>query len=177
MTLELIEWIDSHGCSSEWQDRADAAEQPPVTVRSVGWIISEGDKAVIVAPHIMARTGHVCGTMTIPKAAITSRKPLEPAVKQFDIIHKEFPGEWKFVEEAHDGNPAPVTKEEFAAKAWLAQEDARRLYQQLHDALHGTAQWGNVEILLAKLKGRYGGSSAPDTPRSRDSRAAPSDRP
>lgn len=75
-SLELVVWTDSHGCSSEWRDFSEAAEQEVIECQSVGWVIRDDDKALTIVPH-MSATSHCCGDMTIPKVAITKRTILK----------------------------------------------------------------------------------------------------
>lgn len=88
MRLVLIEWLDSYGCSSEWQDLGDC-EPRPLVCRSVGWLLHDGDDCKVVVPHISDQhNGHVrqqgCGDMTIPTKAIIQicdlQSPLSPQV-------------------------------------------------------------------------------------------------
>lgn len=87
--VELVEWVDSSGCSPSWQEDA-AGDVPLMTCQSVGWILREDEKGMIVAPHRSCPEGlgvestisgqvdepQYCGEMTIPKCAIISRTPV-----------------------------------------------------------------------------------------------------
>jgi len=73
MRLVLIQWLDSYGCSSDWQD-LDACYAKALICRSVGWLLHDGDDCKVIVPHItnpnngVSRQG--CGDMTIPTKAI-----------------------------------------------------------------------------------------------------------
>lgn len=72
--LVLIEWLDSYGCSSSWQD-IDNCEPGVVVCQSVGWLIHDDDRCKVIVPH-MNQPDHPntnqqgCGDMTIPSASI-----------------------------------------------------------------------------------------------------------
>ena len=90
MRLVLIEWVDSMGCSSEW--RTLEADHPhPLTCRSVGWLIHDGDDCKVIVPHVTEapdttspRQG--CGDMTIPARAILSITDL-PTARDHPLSH------------------------------------------------------------------------------------------
>ena len=76
MPLVLIEWVDSFGCSSEWQ-RLDLANPKPLLCRSVGWLLHDGGDCKVVVPHVSEALDDMaprqgCGDMTIPTTAIRS---------------------------------------------------------------------------------------------------------
>jgi hypothetical protein len=72
--LVYIEWEDSYGCSSTWEDIENCS--PDVMVcRSVGWLIHDDKKCKVIVPHMnepfhpnVKRQG--CGDMTIPTASV-----------------------------------------------------------------------------------------------------------
>ena len=74
MRLVLIEWVDSFGCSSEWQ-QLDGCDARPLLCRSVGWLVQDKEDCKVIVPHISDRD-HLnapqqgCGDMTIPTKAI-----------------------------------------------------------------------------------------------------------
>ena len=76
MRLVIIDWVDSFGCSSEWQE-LNTSNPKPLLCRSVGWLLHDGDDCKVVVPHVtkeledqVQRQG--CGDMTIPTKSITS---------------------------------------------------------------------------------------------------------
>jgi hypothetical protein len=76
--LVLIEWEDSYGCSSRWQDIDSAATPRALLCRSVGWIIARTKKCVVLVPHLAdGETKQGCGDMTIPTACIVRTTPLQ----------------------------------------------------------------------------------------------------
>jgi hypothetical protein len=73
--LVLVEWYDSHG-SSGWEDIDGDAPDEPLVCRSVGWLMLDGTKVKVVAPHLTMddearRTDRqTFGCLTIPACAI-----------------------------------------------------------------------------------------------------------
>jgi len=82
MKLEMIEWIDSFGCSPEWQSIEHVKLNEPLTCVSVGKIIAEKDDYVVICPHFTKPHDDLeeqgCGDMTIPKIVIVKRTPMAP---------------------------------------------------------------------------------------------------
>jgi hypothetical protein len=76
LRLVLIEWLDSYGCSSTWQDLS-VDDPKPIECRSVGWLLHDGAEAKVVVPHVAEGPGQGCGDMTIPAAAIRRIVDLE----------------------------------------------------------------------------------------------------
>ena len=80
MQLVLIEWMDSFGCSSDWQT-LEGDNFKPLVYRSVGWLLHDSDDCKVVVPHATdAINGSVskqgCGDMTIPTKSVISIKSL-----------------------------------------------------------------------------------------------------
>ena len=80
MQLVLIEWMDSFGCSPNWQ-ALESDSPKPLTCRSVGWLLHDGEDCKVVVPHVTeAVNGSVsrqgCGDMTIPTKSIISIKSI-----------------------------------------------------------------------------------------------------
>jgi len=75
MRLVLVEWEDSHG-NGEWQEIDGSIEDRALRCRSVGWLVLDGKRAKVIAPHMNEPEPGVelqgCGIMTIPAAAIIS---------------------------------------------------------------------------------------------------------
>ena len=70
----LVEWEDSYGCSSVWQEIPTRGEPYVLTCQSVGWITAKSKKCIVIVPHL-AQNGDVqikqgCGDMTIPTATV-----------------------------------------------------------------------------------------------------------
>ncbi len=70
----LIEWLDSYGCSVNWQDLAEC-QAKPLLCRSVGWLAYDGDDCKVIVPHITHSTDNGvtaqgCGDMTIPTRTV-----------------------------------------------------------------------------------------------------------
>lgn len=85
MKLVLIEWLDSFGCSSDWQELDEARLPKAMICRSVGWLFRDERDCKVIVPHVADVTDESkqgCGDMTILTAAITRmvdlhEKPLD----------------------------------------------------------------------------------------------------
>jgi hypothetical protein len=77
LRLVIIEWLDSFGCSSRWENLSNCDNPEPVICRSVGWLLSDTKACKVVVPHITPDQG--CGDMTIPTIAIVSMRDLVAA--------------------------------------------------------------------------------------------------
>lgn len=75
LRLVLIEWEDSHA-NGEWQEIDSPLQDRALVCRSVGWLVLDGKRAKVIAPHMNESEPGVvlqgCGIMTIPPAAIIS---------------------------------------------------------------------------------------------------------
>lgn len=73
MRLVLVEWEDSHA-DGAWHTLNGGVEDRALVCRSVGWLVLDGNRAKVVAPHVNeAEPGVVlqgCGVMTIPTRAV-----------------------------------------------------------------------------------------------------------
>jgi hypothetical protein len=73
MRLVLIEWEDSHG-SGGWQNLGVALDDRALVCRSVGWLVLDGKRAKVVAPHMNEQEPGVplqgSGVITIPSRAV-----------------------------------------------------------------------------------------------------------
>lgn len=74
--LVLVEWEDSFGCASKWENIPEEISSPHVMrCRSVGWLAYDGDDCKVVIPHVgeLSDGGpdQGCGDMTIPTCAVT----------------------------------------------------------------------------------------------------------
>ena len=79
--LVLVTWLDSYGCSTEWQSMKDI-DAPLLTCTSVGWLIVDGEEAIVIVPHMsMPDHKHAewqgMGDMTIPRTSVLSIENLE----------------------------------------------------------------------------------------------------
>ena len=70
--LVLIEWEDSHS-DGAWC-AMEGIEDRTLICRSVGWLVLDGERAKVVAPHLNEQEAGVplqgCGVMTIPARAV-----------------------------------------------------------------------------------------------------------
>lgn len=71
--LVYIEWEDSLGCTSRWNPVDE--EEPEITIcYSVGWLVCDGKKLKVVAPHYFVGSNDAyaqsMGDMNIPVSAI-----------------------------------------------------------------------------------------------------------
>jgi len=83
MRLVFVEWVDSYGCSSNWEELEGCSPQL-MRCRSVGWLLHDDEDCKVLVPHVSAplaqsaRQG--CGDMTIPTRSIVRLVDLpEPA--------------------------------------------------------------------------------------------------
>lgn len=89
MRLVMIEWEDSHG-NGEWQEIDGPIEDRALVCRSVGWLVLDGKRAKVIAPHLnepeSGVIGQGCGILTIPTSAILSvteiAEPRRPAQRR-----------------------------------------------------------------------------------------------
>lgn len=70
MRLVLIEWLDSFGCSSDWQSLEDS-RAASLACRSVGWLLHDTDACKVVVPPITNTadpdvTPQDCGFRRVP---------------------------------------------------------------------------------------------------------------
>ncbi len=76
-----VEWQDTYGCSATWQEINPAGETEMMLCHSVGWIIKQTKKCVVIVPHLSQNTNLArpqgCGDITIPTAAIVRMTPLK----------------------------------------------------------------------------------------------------
>ena len=76
MKLVLIEWVESFGCSSKWEELSDDCKPEPILCRSVGWLFRDTEDCKVIVPHIAnVSDGGLqqgCGEMTIPTKSILS---------------------------------------------------------------------------------------------------------
>ena len=76
----FIEWEDSYGCSSNWEDLPLDGIPEAMVCRSVGWILRKSNRFVVLVPHRAKNEvlgiDQGCGDMTIPIAAILTVKNL-----------------------------------------------------------------------------------------------------
>lgn len=76
MRLVLIEWVDSFGCSSEWQEIPDKLDSHVLICYSVGWLIQDNDKCKVLIPHVAITDSDLpnqgCGDMVIPTKSVLS---------------------------------------------------------------------------------------------------------
>ena len=85
MRLVLIEWEDSHS-DGAWQQLGGEIEERALVCRSVGWLVLDGERAKVVAPHVNDQEPGVplqgCGVMTIPARAVLTMTDLNLTDKQ-----------------------------------------------------------------------------------------------
>ena len=84
MRLVLVEWVDSFGCSSDWQELAEECQPKPIVCKSVGWLFRDGPECKVIVPHVADPPDDApkqgCGDMTIPTNCIVSMSDIsEPA--------------------------------------------------------------------------------------------------
>ena len=71
-----ITWLDHCGwADTRWHNIEDSAALKPVTVKTVGYVIKETKKYIVVA-SVISEAEHTNGEMCIIKGCITKRKKL-----------------------------------------------------------------------------------------------------
>ena len=72
MRLVLVEWEDSHQ-SRGWEELSEIRDEVAVC-RSVGWLVHDGERAVVIAPHLSVPTSGIIpqgtGVMTVPTRSV-----------------------------------------------------------------------------------------------------------
>ena len=86
MRLVYVEWVDSFGCSSTWQELAEDCQPKPIVCRSVGWLFRDEPNCKVIVPHLAAipenDTQQGCGDMTIPTVCVRNLSDLsEPGTE------------------------------------------------------------------------------------------------
>lgn len=72
--LAIVHWVDSSRYTG-WE-RLEHLQSTPKKCISVGFIIYHDKETISVAPHVSDSPAQACGTMVIPKLAVTSIKYL-----------------------------------------------------------------------------------------------------
>ena len=79
--LKIIEWVDASRVADGWVDLKDIPDAYLHKCVSVGFLISENEKAKILVPTIadieQPDNRHTYGGMLIPKSAIISERQLK----------------------------------------------------------------------------------------------------
>lgn len=72
-----VEWIDS--CTNGvWAPPSyHITESKPTTCRSIGYILVEDTKKIVVAQSMSLNTGNICDTMSIPRVAVLKIKRIK----------------------------------------------------------------------------------------------------
>jgi hypothetical protein len=72
--LVYVEWNDSYGVSSHWEEIPKKFKPPKsIICRSVGWLVYDGNKHKVIVPHLSPvgkKKWNGCGDMAIPATAI-----------------------------------------------------------------------------------------------------------
>ena len=79
LLLELVDWVDAHTVNETWGDVKFPADVEPAPCKSVGYVVFEDAKVVMLCPHIGIDGGKVTtgfGDIVVPKAIITKRTRL-----------------------------------------------------------------------------------------------------
>lgn len=67
----VIEWVDSKGITSSWEDRDDLEPMGVCLCKTIGFIIESTDEYVTVAQSVT--DDQVLGRMSIPTVSIKSK--------------------------------------------------------------------------------------------------------
>lgn len=73
MRLVYVEWVDSYGCSSAWEQLSGCSPKV-MTCKSVGWLLHKDAATTVIVPHVSEGLENApqqgCGDMTIPTRAV-----------------------------------------------------------------------------------------------------------
>lgn len=70
--LVVIDWVDSCSNGGVWHSADEVRSSEPSACRSVGWVVREDRRALVLASHLSPH--QMSGDMCIPKKAITRRR-------------------------------------------------------------------------------------------------------
>ena len=76
MKLVLVEWLDIIGEDS-WQSLQKARAVSPMRFRSVGWLLRDDKKAVVIAACHSLKDDTTGSVTSIPRGCVVSVKPLK----------------------------------------------------------------------------------------------------
>lgn len=79
--IELVQWVDSFGCASQWGEVSEPGKPIPVVYcYSIGFVVAEDAHTLVLVPHMhpenkaVGATKSGCGDMAIPKCSIVKRE-------------------------------------------------------------------------------------------------------
>lgn len=76
----MVEWMDSYGCSANWQEIDPDLKPMGMVCKSVGWIVKRDKNYLVLVPHLSEEKEGIrqqgCGDMTIPTASVVRVTPL-----------------------------------------------------------------------------------------------------
>ena len=77
--LEIIKWMDHASLSAHWHDLETVTNAQPLEITSVGWVMLEDDKKVILETNSdrFTDSGNHSGVMVVLKSCITKRYKLK----------------------------------------------------------------------------------------------------
>ncbi len=77
-SFEYIDWLDHASFShSSWRPLEDTkADLTPYAISSVGWLLKETDKYILISPHVSFENGSESGSKCILKSDIIFRKTI-----------------------------------------------------------------------------------------------------
>lgn len=72
--LEIIQWADHCSYSrAGWKDFDDLKELTPAVMHSVGWVVQEDNKKLVIMTHTSRENGNGTGEMCIIKSTVQRR--------------------------------------------------------------------------------------------------------
>ena len=78
--IVLIEWIDSRGCTSDWEFLEDVEPQKPCNCITVGFILEDHSEYLTVVQTVSVeldqKNSQIMARMTIPRCAISAVREL-----------------------------------------------------------------------------------------------------
>ena len=86
----IVEWVDSCSCD-RWQYIEDLKDYTFLNVVSVGQVIKEDDKSIVLGLNVVEeKDAQVSGVMAIPKAAIKSLRELCVGDDEKEVLRKQW---------------------------------------------------------------------------------------
>ena len=74
--IVLVKWEDTRGVTQEWTDFRLLAKADPCICYSVGLVLKENKRRIVVVPHWGNDPCSGCGEMAIPASAVRDIKVL-----------------------------------------------------------------------------------------------------
>lgn len=94
--IAVIEWVDAFGCPAGWEFE-DETQARATTVRSVGFVLSEDDQVVMLAPHISSpgegERRQLAGHIAVPRRQIVKIEFISSSLVPCDQVLESVPSQ------------------------------------------------------------------------------------